>query len=167
MSLRASSQGLKIVERARTLKGWNKYGAVWSDQASVSQSTLKRFWRQSPISTETFTAICDAVGIDWYQVAEFEGDIPTESIDYQALLYTSVDRWNQWKKDISRPIIDLENTDLSSADLRKADLRYVSLRAANLRGVVLEEANLSEADLTNADFSGANLTGANLASARA
>ena len=42
-SLRASEQGLEIVDRARRKKGWTKNEEAWWQLALSSQATLKRF----------------------------------------------------------------------------------------------------------------------------
>lgn len=74
-SLKASEQGLEIVDQQRKKKGWNKDASAWLDAANdllkstggnVSRSTLQRFWRKEPIRQENFVAICKAVEIeDW------------------------------------------------------------------------------------------------------
>jgi len=71
-SLRASKRGLEIVDRARRKKGWNKDAPAWIDAtATISRSTLQRFWRQQPIRAENFLAICKAVGIDdWEKIVD-------------------------------------------------------------------------------------------------
>ncbi|BAZ31324.1 WD-repeat protein [Cylindrospermum sp. NIES-4074] len=70
-SIRASIQGLELVEQARQKKGWNKQAPIWKDEAFTSFATLKRFWAGKPISQEAFIAICQAVGIeDWKAIAE-------------------------------------------------------------------------------------------------
>ena len=70
-SLVASEQGLEIVDRARRKRGWNKDAPAWFDAASVSRSTLKRFWRPEFIRQENFIAICKAVGIDnWEEIVD-------------------------------------------------------------------------------------------------
>ncbi|MBZ8181033.1 WD40 repeat domain-containing protein [Oscillatoria salina] len=68
-SVRASIQGLKLVERAVKQKGWNKQAPILVQEAQTSVSTLKRFWRGKPIEREVFINICKAVGIDnWKDV---------------------------------------------------------------------------------------------------
>ncbi len=62
--LRASEEGLRIVNLARRNPGWNKTSELWCQAALTSQATLKRFWRRQPIRRETFIDICKAVGID-------------------------------------------------------------------------------------------------------
>lgn len=70
-SLKASREGLEIVERARRQKRWNKAAEVWCDAALTSKATLKRFWAQQPIQEETFIRICRAVGVDsWQEIVE-------------------------------------------------------------------------------------------------
>jgi hypothetical protein len=70
VSLRASKQGLEIVDRARSKKRWNKQAPVWHDKAFVSLSTLKRFWERKPILQQSFIDICTTVGVNWEEVVE-------------------------------------------------------------------------------------------------
>jgi NB-ARC domain len=68
MGVRASLEGLEIVNKARKRKGWTKTMTVaWWQGALTSQATLKRFWRQQPIEKETFIRICEMVGINVWQ----------------------------------------------------------------------------------------------------
>ncbi len=69
-SLKASIQGLEIIDKARKRKGWIKYAAAWCDQAKVAESTLRRFWRRVPIRDEHFTRICQAVRVNWEDVVD-------------------------------------------------------------------------------------------------
>ena len=70
-SVRASQQGLEIVDQARYRKGWKKQVTVqWWEIAHTSQATLKRFWQRKPIDRQAFIAICRAVGVDWEKVVE-------------------------------------------------------------------------------------------------
>ncbi|NEQ88260.1 MAG: ATP-binding protein, partial [Moorea sp. SIO2I5] len=62
-SVRASELGLKLVDRARRLKKWNKTAEAWFSSALTSRATLNRFWARQPIRCDTFIAICDAVGV--------------------------------------------------------------------------------------------------------
>jgi hypothetical protein len=71
-SLRASAQGLEIVDQARKRQGWTKTMTVaWWQTALTSQATLRRFWRKLPIQQETFIKICEAVGVsNWKQIVD-------------------------------------------------------------------------------------------------
>ncbi|MDJ0595761.1 MAG: AAA-like domain-containing protein [Pleurocapsa sp. MO_226.B13] len=70
-SVRASQQGLEIVDRARYRKRWKKQVTVqWWEIAHTSQATLKRFWQRKPIDRQAFIAICNAVGVDWEEIVE-------------------------------------------------------------------------------------------------
>lgn len=69
-SIRASQQGLKLVEWARLKKRWTKLAIIWCDCACVSQATLRRFWASQAIRSENFFSICDAVGVDWEEVID-------------------------------------------------------------------------------------------------
>ncbi|MGA7933329.1 MAG: hypothetical protein WCA35_07265, partial [Kovacikia sp.] len=75
-SLRASVRGLELVEQARKRKGWNRQSAAWAQAALTSVASLKQFWRRERISRETFTRICEAVGLnDWQEISENQ-DVP-------------------------------------------------------------------------------------------
>lgn len=81
-SLRASNQGLEIVDRLRKQKGWTKYAAAWCEAALTSEATLRRFWRRVPIQAETFIQICQAVGVNELDVAQSEELSATKSQDW-------------------------------------------------------------------------------------
>ncbi|BAY14163.1 NB-ARC domain-containing protein [Calothrix sp. NIES-2098] len=71
ISLRASKQGLKIVDQARRKKGWAATSVTWCEAAQTTESTLKRFRRGEPIDRDVFVAICDAVGIkNWEEIVD-------------------------------------------------------------------------------------------------
>ena len=80
-SVRASKEGLKIIDLARSKKGWNKDAPAWivaandllkdTKKGSVSRSTLNRFWKPQPIRQENFVAICQAVGVEnWEEIVD-------------------------------------------------------------------------------------------------
>ncbi|MGD2183910.1 NB-ARC domain-containing protein [Lusitaniella coriacea] len=73
-TLKASPQGLAIVDRSRRRKGWTKTRTpAWWNDAYTTQATLKRFWRGIAIQRDNFIAICRAVGIeDWEAIVETE-----------------------------------------------------------------------------------------------
>ncbi len=68
--LKASPEGLQVVEQAIRQRGWGRQSAAWYDRAHVSLGTLRRFWQRIPIRAESFVAICEAVGVDWQQVVD-------------------------------------------------------------------------------------------------
>lgn len=70
MTLRASPQGLKIVEQARKQKNWTKAAPQWLKAAYTSEATLRRFWRRESIKQQTFQDICKAVEVNWREVVE-------------------------------------------------------------------------------------------------
>jgi uncharacterized protein YjbI with pentapeptide repeats len=71
-TLKASAEGLDIVDKARCMKGWAKQDQVWFDLAHVSKSTLRRFWAGIAIQSESFQSICQCVGIeDWKWIVDF------------------------------------------------------------------------------------------------
>lgn len=76
-SLKASDWGLTLIDRARRIKRWNKTSSAWCRESYTSRSTLNRFWSGAAIRSETFVAICEAVGVAWQEVAEPE-DAPAD-----------------------------------------------------------------------------------------
>ncbi len=75
--LKASVEGLKIVNLARRKLGWNKTSEIWCQTALTSKATLKRFWAQQAIRRQTFIDICKAVGIDNWEDVVTNSDIQT------------------------------------------------------------------------------------------
>ncbi len=70
-TLRASKQGLKIVDRERKKKGWTAIAAAWCHAAQTTPATLKRFRRGMPIQQDVFILICQAVGIEnWEEIVD-------------------------------------------------------------------------------------------------
>ena len=71
-SIRASTVGLELVDKARRTKGWTKTAQVWVDLACTSPATLKRFWSGISINSDTFQDICEAVGVEnWESIADW------------------------------------------------------------------------------------------------
>ncbi len=90
-SLKASTAGLAIVDKARLRLGWTKTSTShWWQDAHTSRATLRRFWQGDRIQREIFIAICQAVGItNWEAIADFSdihseiiADIPTPYLDW-------------------------------------------------------------------------------------
>jgi hypothetical protein len=71
ISLRASKQGLEIVDAKRKKKDWGATAVAWYSAANTSVATLKRFRRGIPIDRDVFIAICKAVGIEnWEEIID-------------------------------------------------------------------------------------------------
>ena len=71
VTLRASKQGLKIVDLERKKKGWKATAPAWYGAAKTSEATLKRFRLEIPIQQDVFIAICKAVGIEnWEEIVD-------------------------------------------------------------------------------------------------
>jgi len=92
-SLKASTAGLVIVDKARKRLGWTKTStARWWQDAHTSRATLRRFWHGDRIGREIFIAICQAVGInDWESIADIS-DADSEIISE---LFTPYLDWNE------------------------------------------------------------------------
>ncbi len=71
-SLKASTEGLAVADRARKRLGWTKTStARWWQDAHTSRATLRRFWHGDRIQRDIFIALCAAVGIsNWEAIAE-------------------------------------------------------------------------------------------------
>jgi len=77
--LRASKEGLQIVKDAGCKKGWKQTTTPeWWRRAYTTQATLKRFWQRRRIGGSAFRGICEAVGVDWIEVAELSQIQETE-----------------------------------------------------------------------------------------
>jgi hypothetical protein len=91
-SVKASLEGLELVDRTRRRLGWNKTSQIWLEKAKVSRATLNRFWQITPISRECFISICEAVGVDWQEVVERE-DEASQDLETTQSLDCSGMRW--------------------------------------------------------------------------
>ncbi|MBW4631473.1 MAG: AAA family ATPase [Iphinoe sp. HA4291-MV1] len=95
VSLKASKQGLEIVDQARKKKGWTKTSAKWSQPENtntiISAASLKRFWRRIPIDRDTFIEICQRVNINNWQ--EIIDNSPTAQTDFRPEFYTYDYAW--------------------------------------------------------------------------
>lgn len=70
-SLKASIQGLKRVDQARKVRGWNRQSSIWAQNALTTVSTLKQFWRRERIQRDTFIRICGAVALhNWREIVD-------------------------------------------------------------------------------------------------
>ncbi|XZN99901.1 MAG: tetratricopeptide repeat protein [Microcoleus sp.] len=68
VTLRASENGLKKIERLRIIKGWSRREKAWYELAYTSESTLRRFWKKQPISYENFVKICTVIDANWQDI---------------------------------------------------------------------------------------------------
>ncbi|MFE1746411.1 NB-ARC domain-containing protein [Coleofasciculus sp. H7-2] len=85
-TIRASQQGIEIVNQARRRKGWNKQAAIWGEKHN-----LKRFWRSIPIDRDAFVGICKAVGIeDWEEIVD---NSPLSNTNSRAEFFAYDDAW--------------------------------------------------------------------------
>ncbi|MEZ2300535.1 MAG: NB-ARC domain-containing protein [Microcoleus sp.] len=84
--LRASEEGLKIIDMVRRNLEWNKTEDSWCLAALISKATLKRFWGRKGIRRENFINICQAVEIEnWEYIAEGYKNIKTEPLFVAAI----------------------------------------------------------------------------------
>ena len=79
--LKASLEGLQLVDQAIRQRGWGRQSAAFYDRAHVSLGTLRRFWQRIPIGAESFIAICEAAEVDWRQVRASSASLAESSPD--------------------------------------------------------------------------------------
>jgi len=90
--LRASEEGLKIIDMVRRNLEWNKTEDSWCLAALISKATLKRFWSRKGIRRENFINICKAVEIEnWEYIAEGYKNIKTEPLFVAAIADIALD----------------------------------------------------------------------------
>ncbi|HZG40146.1 MAG TPA: hypothetical protein VEZ50_15825 [Nodosilinea sp.] len=87
--LKASREGLGLVENTIRHRGWGQQSAAWYDRAHVSLATLRRFWQRIPISAGSFKAICEAAQVDWQQVADRTPAIAAPGLSANSCLNSS------------------------------------------------------------------------------
>jgi predicted amino acid-binding ACT domain protein len=78
ISIKASERGLVLMDQARRQRGWRKQESEWMKAAAVSPASVKRFWLGQAIKQETFIALCEAIGVDWQEIAGIDTttDVP-------------------------------------------------------------------------------------------
>jgi hypothetical protein len=74
--IRISEEGLQILRVAQRRKGWTS-NHLWADEAKVSLSTVRRFLRGGAVDRQAFAALCQALGIDDWQL--ISADIENKS----------------------------------------------------------------------------------------
>jgi hypothetical protein len=90
-TLRASKQGLEIVDQTRKKKGWAATASIWCDAAQTTPATLKRFRRGMPIQQDVFILICQAVGIEnWKEIVD---DSPLPQTEFKPEFSQYDDAW--------------------------------------------------------------------------
>ena len=151
-SLKASAEGLRLVEIARKKKGWNKQDSVWYDTARVSKMTLRRFHKPEAIDRENFINICQAVEVDYKDVIglprSFWGTSP--DVSFFCGRKTELDTLNHWlTKDECRVVAVKAMGGMGKSCLTKklaialedkfAGVYWVSLQNARLMDRVLED----------------------------
>lgn len=81
VSLKASQEGLNIIDKLRCQKYWSKTDLNWYHDAYVSKATLKRFWAKTPISKDNFISICQVVGCNnWQDIVDNTPDLNSEAV---------------------------------------------------------------------------------------
>jgi hypothetical protein len=79
VTLRASKDGLATVEMLRKRKDWTKTEDAWWQLALVGKAALRKFWRRVPIVKDNFVSICEIVGANWEEIADFTEENEVES----------------------------------------------------------------------------------------
>ncbi|MEO0800795.1 MAG: pentapeptide repeat-containing protein [Cyanobacteria bacterium J06642_2] len=189
-TIRASSEGLRLIDKARRVKGWAKRDKVWADLVPTSLSTLGRFWLGFNVQQETFQGICNAVGIeDWQSIADFDGTryfskkIYTERLSFA--IQGSIEKIDKHRLesisallqqitgDTEIVILDVEEGSIkltlggSPESLRRIETLYNSGKLTEVLGIsvldvhILEKNELIQSIKNNSD-SVLTLSGANL-----
>jgi DNA-binding Xre family transcriptional regulator len=79
-SLNASPKGIEIAGKALVMLGSTKAGLA--DIGGLSRSTVSRFFMGKAVDILSFKAICDALRLDWQDVAEMVQKQPEQSESY-------------------------------------------------------------------------------------
>lgn len=87
ISLQASEPGLAKIDQIRKQKGWAAMDPALLKASRVSEATLKRFRLKRPIQREAFISICEALGLDWREVAEGFEDLSLNASSYYIQLF--------------------------------------------------------------------------------
>ncbi|MCA1994861.1 MAG: tetratricopeptide repeat protein [Coleofasciculus sp. S288] len=69
-TVRASEHGLELARQAVKTKRWGRQSPTLCRAASVSLANLKRFWGRIAIGQDDFVNICNAIGVNWEEIAE-------------------------------------------------------------------------------------------------
>jgi DNA-binding Xre family transcriptional regulator len=72
VSIKASERGLGLLDKARQARGWRKAETEWSAAAGVAHASLKRLWIRQAIGRDKFIALCEAVNLNWQDIAEID-----------------------------------------------------------------------------------------------
>ncbi|MGK7919607.1 MAG: ATP-binding protein, partial [Trichodesmium sp.] len=94
ITLRASEQGIKIIDLARKKKGLRKQIAAGWEKAHTADASLKRFWRKIPIDRDVFIGICETVGVNWEEIVDNNPLSRSNKKDFFAYDYAWVGREN-------------------------------------------------------------------------
>ncbi|MDF0556880.1 ATP-binding protein [Kamptonema sp. UHCC 0994] len=133
--LRASEEGLKIIDMVRRNLGWNKTEDTWCLAALVSTATLKRFWARIGIRRENFINICKAVEIEnWEYIAEGYKIKTTEPLLAAAIADIPLDSQNDKNFPLPENLPPVRNwvnrtkeLDIIKATLINSDITAISI----------------------------------------
>ncbi|GCL34894.1 WD-repeat protein [Planktothrix agardhii CCAP 1459/11A] len=133
--LRASEEGLKIIDMVRRNLGWNKTEDTWCLAALVSTATLKRFWARIGIRRENFINICKAVEIEnWEYIAEGYKIKKTEPLLAAAIADIPLDSENDKNLPIPENLPPVRNwvnrtkeLDILKATIVNSDITAISI----------------------------------------
>ena len=173
VSLKASKQGLEKVDIARKKKGWRANAAVWYMTANTTEATLKRFRRGLAIQQDSFIALCQAVGINWQEVADdrpppkigFELRATLEEIDRQLLdeIVTLLQQRSQdanlriWTVTEGSVILILSG---SEAGIKQLNSLYKTGELREILGIAIEDVWLDLPAVNLTDWLADNFTNA-------
>lgn len=192
-TLKASTEGLNRIDKARCKKGWKKTEKVWAELAVTSQSTLRRFWAGVAIQSEAFKEICLVVGIeDWESVVDSSLPISNTPVSSERLAFAiagSIEKIDKSKLDAivallrqlggdaNIEILDIEEGSIkltlggSSKALRRIEELFESGEITEVLGISVQDVHFISSDelcesIKADEGGGFNLAGVDLRRAR-
>jgi hypothetical protein len=173
ITLKASKEGLEKVDIARKKKGWRANAAAWYMTANTTEATLKRFRRGMAIQQDSFIALCEAVGVNWEEVADdrpspkigFEFKATLEEIDSQLLdeILTLLQQRSQdanlriWTVTEGSVILILSG---SQAGIKRLNSLYQTGELREILGIAIEDVWLDLPAVNLTDWLADNFTDA-------
>lgn len=114
-SLSATPVGIQLAKQALVKAGWTQ--KTLSTIVDCSRQPITNFFKGEPIAQAIFVRICDRLGLDWQDIANFSTDIPT------AIPPTSLDL----TEDLTTLIQDLRQQQSATIEERCGTMRILDM----------------------------------------